>query len=106
MRAMLDLNFVADNLDLVAGKVRARGAELDFEALTRLNEERKRLQTEISTLRHDHQLESKRTAGLMKEGRRARAEELRAKLRQESDAIQEREERLGKSRRIARALSS
>jgi seryl-tRNA synthetase len=96
MRAMLDLNFVADNLALVARRIRDRGAELDFEALTRLNEERKRLQTEISTLRHDHQLESKRTAGLMKEGKKSEAEELRAKLRQDSDAIQEREERLRK----------
>jgi len=96
MRAMLDLNFVTDNLDLVARRIRDRGAELDFEGLARLNEERKRLQTEISTLRHDHQLESKRIAGLMKEGKKSEAEELRAKLRQDSDAIQEREERARK----------
>jgi seryl-tRNA synthetase len=96
MRAMLDLNFVADNLEVVARRIRDRGAELDFEALTRLNQERKRLQTEISTLRHDHQLESKRIAGLMKAGKKSEAEELRAKLRQDSDAIQEREERAGK----------
>jgi seryl-tRNA synthetase len=104
MRAMLDLNFVADNLALVARRIRDRGAELDFEALTRLNEERKRLQTEISTLRHDHQLESKRTAGLMKEGKKSEAEELRAKLRQDSDAIQEREERLKKAEEECRNL--
>ena len=93
---MLDLNFVADNLEVVARRIRDRGAELDFEALARLNQERKRLQTEISTLRHDHQLESKRIAGLMKTGKKSEAEELRAKLRQDSDAIQEREERAGK----------
>jgi seryl-tRNA synthetase len=104
MRAMLDLNFVTDNLALVARRIRDRGAELDFEALTRLNEERKRLQTEISTLRHDHQLESKRTAGLMKEGKKSEAEELRAKLRQDSDAIQEREERLKKAEEECRNL--
>jgi len=96
MRAMLDLNFVADNLELVARRIRDRGAELDFEALARLNEERKRLQTEISTLRHDHQVASKRIAGLMKDGKKSEAEELRAKLRQDSDAIQEREERARK----------
>jgi len=93
---VLDLNFVADNLEVVARRIRDRGAELDFEALARLNQERKRLQTEISTLRHDHQLESKRIAGLMKTGKKSEAEELRAKLRQDSDAIQEREERAGK----------
>ncbi len=96
MRAMLDLNFVTDNLELVARRIGDRGAEFDFEALARLNEERKRFQTEISTLRHDHQLESKRIAGLMKEGKKSEAEELRAKLRQDSDAIQDREERLRK----------
>jgi len=96
MRAMLDLNFVADNLEQVARRIRARGAELDFESLARLNEERKRLQTEISTLRHEHQVESKRIAGLMKGGKKSEAEELRARLRNESDAIQDREARLSK----------
>jgi seryl-tRNA synthetase len=94
---MLDLNFVTDNLEVVARRIRDRGAELDFEALARLNEERKRLQTEISTLRHEHQLASKRIAGLMKEGKKSEAEELRAKLRQDSEAIQEREERMQKA---------
>jgi seryl-tRNA synthetase len=93
---MLDLNFVADNLELVARKVRDRGLSADFEELSRLNEERKRLQTEISTLRHEHQRESKRIASLMKEGKKDEAEELRAKLRRDSEAIQEREERLSR----------
>jgi seryl-tRNA synthetase len=104
MRAMLDLNFVTDNLELVARRIRDRGVELDFGALARLNEERKRLQTEISTLRHEHQIESKRIAGLMKEGKKSEAEELRAKLRQESDAIQEREERLRKGEEECQAI--
>jgi seryl-tRNA synthetase len=93
---VLDLNFVTDNLELVARKMRERGADIDLEALARLNEERKRVQTEISTLRHAHQAESKRIAGLMKEGKKSEAEELRAKLRQDSDAIQDREDRLRK----------
>jgi seryl-tRNA synthetase len=91
---MLDLNFVADNLELVARKMRDRGADVDTESLARLNEERKRLQTEISSLRHHHQIASKRIAVLMKEGKKSDAEAERAKLRQDSDAIQEREERL------------
>jgi seryl-tRNA synthetase len=94
MRAMLDLNFVTENLELVARKIRERGAEVDLQALARLNEERKKLQTEISTLRHEHQLASKRIAGLMKEGKKSEAEEMRAKLRKDSDAIQDREDRL------------
>jgi seryl-tRNA synthetase len=94
---MLDLNFVTDNLELVARKMRERGTELDFESLARLNGERKRLQTEISTLRHAHQIASKRIASLMKEGKKGEAEGERAKLRQDSEAIQEREERLSKT---------
>jgi seryl-tRNA synthetase len=94
---MLDPNFVADNLDLVARKARDRGLEADFEGLSRWNAERKRLQTEISALRHEHGQESKRIASLMKEGKKAEAEELRTKLRRDSDAIQDREERLTKA---------
>ncbi len=93
---MLDLNFVTDNLELVARKIRDRGAEIDVEDLARRNEERKRLQTEISTLRHAHQVASKRIASLMKEGKKSEADGERAKLRQESDAIQEREVRVSK----------
>jgi seryl-tRNA synthetase len=93
---MLDLNFVSDNLELVGRKMRERGAAIDMESLARLNDERKRLQTEISTRRHEHQIASKRIASLMKEGKKSEAEGERAKLRQDSDAIQDREERLSK----------
>jgi seryl-tRNA synthetase len=93
---MIDLNFVTDNLELVARKIRERGAEVDFEAIARLNEERKRLQTEISGLRHAHQLASKSIASLMREGKKSEAEEVKARLRQDSDAIQDRENRLSK----------
>src|SRR3989304_3375747 len=93
---MLDLNFVTDNLELVARRIRDRGMEVDFTVLDRLNADRKRLQTEISTLRHEHGLASKQIAGLMKAGKKSEAEEARAKLRADSDAIQDREERLSK----------
>jgi seryl-tRNA synthetase len=90
---MLDLNFVSENLDLVSRKVRDRGAEVDLSQFARLNEERRRLQTELSTMRHEHQNESKRIGGLMKDGKREEAEVLRAHLRRASEAIQEKEER-------------
>ncbi len=93
---MLDLNFVTDNLELVARRIRDRGMEVDFTALDRFNADRKRLQTEISTLRHEHGLASKQIAGLMKAGKKSEAEEARAKLRADSDAIQDREERLSR----------
>jgi seryl-tRNA synthetase len=90
---MLDLNFVAENLDTVARKVRERGAEVDLSELSKLNDERKRLQTEVSTMRHQHGAESKKIGALMKEGKREEAEALRAELRLASERIQEKEER-------------
>jgi seryl-tRNA synthetase len=91
---MLDLNFVTENLAMVAGKVRERGADVDLSSLGELNEERKRLQTELSSMRHEHQAESKKIGALMKAGNQAEAEELRLHLRNASQLIQEREERL------------
>ena len=90
---MLDLNFITENLDFVAQKLRDRGADVDLNALVRLNEERKSLQTEVSTMRHEHGAESKKIGGLFKEGKKEDAEALRARLRDASDAIKAKEGR-------------
>jgi seryl-tRNA synthetase len=90
---MLDLNFVAENLESVQRKLRERGAEVDLSAFSTLNEERKRLQTEISSMRHQHGAESKDIGALMKAGKREEAEALRAELRSASERIQEKEDR-------------
>jgi seryl-tRNA synthetase len=90
---MLDLNFVSDNLELVQRKIRERGSDVDLSALGALNEERKRLQTELSSMRHEHQNASKNIGALMKEGNKAEADELRASLRSASQLIQGKEER-------------
>jgi seryl-tRNA synthetase len=90
---MLDRNFVIENLDLVQKKMRERGADVDLSALARLNEERKKLQTEVSTMRHEHGAESKKIGALMKEGKKEEAERLRSELRERSPAITALEER-------------
>ncbi|HSF17736.1 MAG TPA: serine--tRNA ligase [Vicinamibacteria bacterium] len=90
---MLDLNFATQNLDLVRARVRERGVDVDLDELVRLNDERKRLQTEISTLRHDHTESSKRIGALFKKGKKEEAEALRGELRAASDRIKEKEER-------------
>ncbi len=91
--AVLDLNFITDNLDFVAQKLRDRGADVDLDALVRLNQERKSLQTEISAMRHQHGSESKKIGALFKEGKKEEAEALRARLREASDAIKAKEDR-------------
>jgi seryl-tRNA synthetase len=90
---MLDLNFVTANLELVQRRVRERGTDIDLSSLGELNEERKRLQTELSSMRHEHQTESKSIGALMKDGKKEEAEALRLELRRASQLIQDKEER-------------
>ena len=104
MSLMLDLNFVADNLDLVSSRLKDRGLEVDLSEVTALNAERKKLQTEISQMRHDHQEESQQIGALMKEKKKIEADELRGRLREASNAIKEKEERQGEVEGLLRQL--
>ena len=93
MSAMLDLNFVADNLDLVSTQLKNRGLSVDLSDVATLNGERKSLQTEISQMRHDHQKESQQIGALLKEKKKDEADALRSRLREASNAIKGKEER-------------
>ncbi len=104
MCLMLDLNFVADNLDLVSSRLKDRGLEIDLSEVAALNAERKRLQTEISQMRHDHQKESQQIGALMKEKKKEEADELRGRLREASNAIKEKEEWQGEVEGLLRQL--
>jgi seryl-tRNA synthetase len=101
---MLDLNFVADHLDLVSSRLRDRGLELDLSEVASLNAERKRLQTEISQMRHEHQKESQQIGALMKEKKQKEATELRGRLREASNDIKAKEERQGEVEELLRQL--
>ena len=90
---MLDLSFVVDNLDLVIESLDHRGAEVNLSNIQGLNEQRKKLQTRVSEMRHEHHLESQRIGQLFKEKKKDEAEALRARLREASDAIKVEEER-------------
>jgi seryl-tRNA synthetase len=101
---VLDVKFVVENLDLVNRKLRDRGADFDletFETLTGLNAERKSLQTDISTMRHEHQTASKKIGALFKDAKKEEAEALRGSLRLDSDAIKVKENR---QREVGEAL--
>ena len=91
---MLDLKLVTEDLQEVRSRLRDRGSDEDLDALVGLNEERKRLQTEVSTLRHEHQEASRNIGALFKEGKKDEAEALRASLREGSDVIKAREDRM------------
>jgi seryl-tRNA synthetase len=89
---MLDLNFLVENLELVSRGLDDRGVEVDLSQVVDLNDERKRLQTRISQMRHDHNQESQKIGALFKEGNKDEAQALRARLREASDAIKTQEE--------------
>ena len=93
MSSMLDLNFVADNLDLVSTQLKDRGLAVDLSEVATLNGERKSLQTEISQLRHEHQKESQQIGALFKEKKKDEADALRSRLREASNVIKGKEER-------------
>jgi seryl-tRNA synthetase len=104
MCAMLDLNFVADNLDLVSSRLKDRGLEVDLSEVATLNAERRRLQTEISQMRHDHQEESQQIGALMKEKKKEEADALRGRLREVSNDIKAKEERQGEVEELLRQV--
>ncbi len=89
---MLDLNFTTENLEQVSECLRNRGVDVDLSEVARLNEERKRLQTRISEMRHEHNRESQKIGNLFREKKKEEAEALRARLRKASDAIKAEEE--------------
>jgi len=105
MGAMLDLNFLADNLDLVSSRLRDRGLSVDLSEVATRNAERKRLQTEISQMRHNHQNESQKIGPLMKEKKQAEVDSLRGRLREASDAIKEKEKRQAEVEELLRQIA-
>jgi seryl-tRNA synthetase len=90
---MLDLNFLVENLETVSSSLANRGVEVDLSQVVDLNNERKRLQTRISEMRHDHNRASQKIGALFKEGKKDEAQTLRAQLREAADAIKLEEER-------------
>src|SRR3989304_1208499 len=105
MGAMLDLNFLADNLELVSSRLRDRGLSVDLSEVATRNAERKRLQTEISQMRHDHQNESQEIGPLMKEKKQEEVDSLRGRLGEASDAIREKEKRQAEVEELLRQIA-
>ena len=90
---MLDLRYITANVEVAARRLGDRYANVDLDSVVALNDERKKLQTEISTLRHEHAEASKGIGALFKAGKKDEAEALRAKLREDSNVIKSAEER-------------
>jgi seryl-tRNA synthetase len=85
--AVLDLNFVRKNLDMVAERLASRGFNLDSAAFQALDARRREALTEIESLRGERNARSKEIGMLRKQGQDT--EEAQARVRAIGDRISE-----------------
>jgi seryl-tRNA synthetase len=89
---MLDLKWVLEHLEEVEKRLATRGQTFDLNPLRQLDVERRRLQQEIDEKRSRRKLVSKEIGRLMRDGKNAEAERLKAEEKERSDKIQELEQ--------------
>jgi len=89
---MLDLKWVLEHLEEVEKRLATRGQTFDLNPLRQLDVERRRLQQEIDEKRSRRKLVSKEIGRLMRDGKNAEAERLKAEEKERSDKIQEMEQ--------------
>src|SRR5262245_57280286 len=64
---MLDLGFIRDNKDKVRESLKIRAPKLDFDGFLRLDEERRKLQQELDSLRAEKNKANDQVTQLLKE---------------------------------------
>jgi len=69
---MLDLKFIRENRQVVKKAVKDRGMEADVDGLLRLDDERKKLLSQVESLKHEKNMASGEIGRLIKEGKDAR----------------------------------
>jgi len=85
---MLDLKWVVEHLDEVARRLTQRGQTLDLSQLRSLAEERRRLQHQGDELKNRRNLASKEIGQLVRGGKSAQADALKAEMKLLGDQIQ------------------
>jgi seryl-tRNA synthetase len=87
---MLSLSFIRTNPEAVVAALAKRNLDVKpaIEALLRLNEERRRIQTETETLQAEANRLAKEIGGLMRDGRSAEAEAVKARTTEIKASIQ------------------
>ena len=78
---MLDIKYVRENLDAVAQAMKNRNAPWDSERFTALDEERRAAIAEEEALQAERNAASKAIGALMKEGKKAEADEAKEQVR-------------------------
>jgi seryl-tRNA synthetase len=92
---MLDLHFVRENLEKVAGAMRSRGMDLSFDSFRELDEARRSLLVEVEGLKKSRNEQSRRIGELMKAGEGAEA--AKAEVRDIGSRIASLEEKLAET---------
>ena len=77
---MLDLKFVREHLAEVEHALKNRGLEVSLEEFLQREAERRRLLTRLEELRHERNTLSQQVGALMKAGKKAEAEPLKARV--------------------------
>lgn len=90
---MLDLGFIRDNKDRVREALKIRAPKLDFDAFLRLDEERRRVQQELDSLRSEKNKANEVISGLLKDKKDPKA--TIASMKSISQKIAEFEKKMG-----------
>ncbi len=86
---MLDSKFIEENLDTVVNKIKERGGEFDTETFKSLDQERKRIISQVEKLENERNIGSKKVGELMRGGSKEEARQLQAELKHKSEQIKE-----------------
>jgi seryl-tRNA synthetase len=93
---VLDIKLIRENPDLVKKALRDRGEKAPLEEILRLDQQRRKLMAETEALQAEHNRQSKEIGRLMASGLHPGAGQLRVKLSQVSQRIEELEKEIEK----------
>ncbi len=86
---MLDSKYIEENLETVVKKIKDRGAEFDTESFKSLDQERKRIISQVEKLENERNVGSKKVGELRRDGKADEAGELQTELKEKSEQIKQ-----------------
>jgi seryl-tRNA synthetase len=84
---MIDPKFLEENLEFVKKKISERGIRIDYDNLTRINDERRKVIKLVEELEHQRNIGSKKVGELKRLGEHEEAEKVQKSLRDISEKI-------------------
>lgn len=93
---MLDLNLIRDRPDFVKERLKLRGGDYPIDKILSLDEERRRLITQVETLRHERKVKSEEIGRLKRAGDEASASLLAQEVKSLGERLKELEDELSR----------